>query len=82
MPAPTGAPRRSRRRGDPIARARAWLVEAGADPEELAAMERAARDEMAAARTAAEAAPWPDPAAAFADVQDLGAPTSAEGAAP
>ncbi len=38
-------------------------------------MERAAGDEMAAARAAAEAAPWPDPAAAFADVQDLGAPT-------
>ena len=76
------------RQDDPIARSRAWLVEAGADPEELAAMERAARDEMAAARAAAEAAPWPDPAAAFADVQDLGAPTdletaaSPEGAAP
>jgi pyruvate dehydrogenase E1 component alpha subunit len=76
------------RQDDPIARSRAWLVEAGADPEELAAMERAARDEMAAAHAAAEAAPWPDPAAAFADVQDLGAPTDLgvptgpEGAAP
>ena len=69
-------------RDDPIARSRAWLVEAGAEPEALAAVERAARDEMAAARAAAEAAPWPDPAAAFADVQDLGAPLASEGAAP
>ncbi|MCH9000912.1 MAG: thiamine pyrophosphate-dependent dehydrogenase E1 component subunit alpha, partial [Proteobacteria bacterium] len=31
-------------RDDPIARSRAWLVEAGADPEAMAAVERAARD--------------------------------------
>jgi pyruvate dehydrogenase E1 component alpha subunit len=62
------------RRDDPIARSAAWLAEAGTTQAALAAMEREARAEMAAARAVAEAAPSPEPAAAFTDVQDLGAP--------
>jgi pyruvate dehydrogenase E1 component alpha subunit len=44
------------------------------DPAEVAAIEAEAAAEMAAHRAAALAAPWPDPAAAFRDVQDAGAP--------
>ena len=51
-----------------------WLIEAGASSTELETMQRAAEDEMASARAAAEAAPWPDLANAFSDIQDLGAP--------
>jgi TPP-dependent pyruvate/acetoin dehydrogenase alpha subunit len=44
------------------------------DPDEVAAIEAEAAAEMAALRAAAMAAPWPDPGAAFTDVQDAGAP--------
>ena len=59
---------------DPIARARAaYLAQPCADPALPEALERAARQEVAAAVAAAEAAPWPDAASAYTDVQDTGA---------
>ena len=57
--------------GCPIARLRATLSERGA--KELSTIEAAAATEMAACRKAAHAAPWPQPATAFDDVQDIGA---------
>jgi len=44
------------------------------DAEEVAAIEAEAAAEMAGHRAAALAAPWPDPGAAFTDIQDVGAP--------
>jgi pyruvate dehydrogenase E1 component alpha subunit len=58
---------------DPLLRSAAWLKEAGLDAAVIAALERGARDEIAAAMAAAEAAPWPEPDAAYRDVQDIGA---------
>ena len=59
---------------DPIARARAqYLALPGSAAHELDRIEQAATDEIAAALRVAEAAPWPDPASAFTDVQNLGA---------
>jgi len=59
---------------DPIARARrSYLALAGTHAAELDAIDREASEEVAAALAAADAAPWPEPAAAFADVQDAGA---------
>jgi TPP-dependent pyruvate/acetoin dehydrogenase alpha subunit len=59
---------------DPIARARRqYLALPGTRAEELDALEREAAEEVTAALAAADAAPWPDPAAAFTDVQTTGA---------
>jgi pyruvate dehydrogenase E1 component alpha subunit len=58
---------------EPIARLEAWLAARGVEPAALAAIGAEAAAEMAEARQAALAAPWPDPATAFADVQDTGA---------
>ncbi len=59
---------------DPIARARqAFLALPGAQAGTLDAIERAAQAEVEAALAAAEAAPWPEAAAAFTDVQTTGA---------
>ena len=59
---------------DPIARARAqYLALPGSAAHELDRIEQAATDEVAGALRVAEAAPWPDPASAFTDVQNLGA---------
>jgi pyruvate dehydrogenase E1 component alpha subunit len=58
---------------EPIARLAATLTERGVAAEALAAIAAQAAQEIAAARAAARAAPWPDPAAAYADVQDAGA---------
>ncbi|MEZ5932481.1 MAG: thiamine pyrophosphate-dependent dehydrogenase E1 component subunit alpha [Alphaproteobacteria bacterium] len=58
---------------DPLLRSSAWLEEAGLDRAAIAALERGARDEIDAARKAAEAAPWPEQGAAYRDVQDIGA---------
>ena len=60
-------------RHDPIARCRALLHDAGVSEGELADDDAAAQAEMAAAVEAAQAAPWPDFALAYADVQDVGA---------
>lgn len=57
--------------GCPIARLKATLVERGA--KDIDKIETAAQSEMAANRKAAHAAPWPKPATAFDDVQDIGA---------
>lgn len=61
-------------RDDPIARCRALLEEQGADPASLTALLEDAAREMAAAYAEAAASDWPDPALAFADVQDVGDP--------
>src|SRR5881227_1500117 len=58
---------------DPIARLGAVLAERGIEPSELGKMIEDARAEMADARSEANAAPWPEPAVAFEDVQDTGA---------
>jgi pyruvate dehydrogenase E1 component alpha subunit len=58
---------------EPVARLARVLTERGVAAESLAAIGAQAADEIGAARAAARAAPWPEPARAFADVQDLGA---------
>lgn len=58
---------------DPLARSAGWLNEAGVAASEIAEIDQAARDEMAAAVKAAEAAAWPEVGAAYLDVQDIGA---------
>ena len=59
---------------DPIARARAaYLDLPGASAAALQAVEAEAEAEVQAALAAADAAPWPDAAAAFTDVQTTGA---------
>ncbi len=61
-------------RHDPIARARAaWLALPGAEAARLDAIEREAADEVRRAVAAADAAPWPEAASAFTDVQTTGA---------
>jgi acetoin:2,6-dichlorophenolindophenol oxidoreductase subunit alpha len=61
-------------RDDPIARARAqYLALPGTSAEQLDALDRAAADEIEAAVAAADDAPWPDPSAAYTDVQTTGA---------
>jgi acetoin:2,6-dichlorophenolindophenol oxidoreductase subunit alpha len=59
---------------DPIARARRHCLAAhGIAERELDAIEREAAQEVAAALASADAAPWPDAAAAYTDVQTTGA---------
>jgi len=58
---------------DPIARARDVLLGEGVSAAELDALESEALVEVQEALAAADAAPWPDPCAAFTDVQDMGA---------
>ncbi|WP_431109888.1 thiamine pyrophosphate-dependent dehydrogenase E1 component subunit alpha [Variovorax paradoxus] len=58
---------------DPIARARGHLLSHGVSAATLDAIENAAGDEVATALAMADAAPWPDAAAAFTDVQTIGA---------
>lgn len=62
---------------DPIARLRARLLEAGTPAAELDAITAEATAEMTAARDAALAAPWPDPATAWTDVLDADRPEAA-----
>src|SRR6185437_7045091 len=64
----------AKRREDPILRAAELLLAAGVPAAALEADGADAAREMAAAFDDASAAPFPDSAAAFADVQDLGAP--------
>lgn len=59
---------------EPIGRLRARLLAEGVAPRQLDSIEEEARAEMTGARAAALAAPWPDPAIAWEDVQDAGAP--------
>jgi len=59
---------------DPIARARAaYLALPGAQAATLDALDLQAHAEVQAAVAAAQAAPWPDAAAAYTDVQSTGA---------
>jgi len=58
---------------DPIARARGHLLSHGVSAAALDAIENAARDEVDTALAVADAAPWPGPGDAFADVQTIGA---------
>jgi TPP-dependent pyruvate/acetoin dehydrogenase alpha subunit len=58
---------------EPIARLAGVLAERGVAAESLAAISAQSADEIGAARAAARAAPWPEPARAFDDVQDVGA---------
>ena len=61
-------------RTDPIVRAREqYLALPGADAKALDAIDREAAAEVQAALAAADAAPWPDAAAAYTDVQTTGA---------
>lgn len=60
---------------DPIARARQCLLAAGVAETVLDAILAEARAEMEAARADALAAPWPEVAEAWQDVQDVGAET-------
>jgi TPP-dependent pyruvate/acetoin dehydrogenase alpha subunit len=59
--------------GDPLPRVRARLVALGVAAETLDAAMAGARAQIAAAVAAAIAAPWPQPEAAFTDIQDVGA---------
>jgi pyruvate dehydrogenase E1 component alpha subunit len=60
-------------REDPLLRTRAQLLAAGVAAGAIAALDAAARAELDAAVAAAAAAPWPEAAAAYTDVQTLGA---------
>jgi acetoin:2,6-dichlorophenolindophenol oxidoreductase subunit alpha len=59
-------------RGDPLVRARERLVAAGVDAPSIEASMAQARTEVEAALASAAAAAWPDPDAAFRDIQDTG----------
>ncbi len=59
---------------EPISRARDMLLGAGVSADELDADREAAEREMAQAYDAAVAAPYPDAAETFRDVQDVGSP--------
>ncbi len=59
---------------DPLAKLGAALMEAGVERSAIARIDDAAAAEMEEARDIARAAPRPDPASAFEDVQDIGAP--------
>jgi TPP-dependent pyruvate/acetoin dehydrogenase alpha subunit len=59
--------------GDPLPLVRARLAARGVAAATLDAVMAGARAELAGAMDAAGAAPWPDPGAAYTDVQDVGA---------
>jgi pyruvate dehydrogenase E1 component alpha subunit len=61
-------------RDEPLGRCAAWLVDNGIDADEVEAVREEAYTRIDAAVAAAKAAPFPDAALAYADVQDLGAP--------
>jgi pyruvate dehydrogenase E1 component alpha subunit len=58
---------------DPLRLASVRLAALGVTAERIAAADTAARAEIETALAAARAAPWPEPAEAYADVQDTGA---------
>ena len=61
-------------KNDPIARCAAQLREAGVEEEVLLGHRDAAATEMSEAYETARAAPWPDRALAYSDIQDIGDP--------
>jgi pyruvate dehydrogenase E1 component alpha subunit len=58
---------------DPLVRAQAEWLAAGGTHDGLRRLEAQARDEIASAVDAADAAPWPSADAAYSEVQDTGA---------
>ena len=60
---------------DPLKVARERLLARGVAEVELAEIDAEAEAEIDAAQACADEAPWPDPAAAYTDVQDTGAGT-------
>jgi TPP-dependent pyruvate/acetoin dehydrogenase alpha subunit len=58
---------------DPLLRARQRLLALGASAGDIDAVDAAAKAEIDRALAAAEAAPWPEPAAAYEDIMDTGA---------
>jgi TPP-dependent pyruvate/acetoin dehydrogenase alpha subunit len=60
---------------DPIARARELYLQWRGDAGVLAAIDKQAADEVAAALAGADAAPWPEADQAFTDIQTTGAGT-------
>jgi TPP-dependent pyruvate/acetoin dehydrogenase alpha subunit len=60
---------------EPIRRCEAWLVGQGVALNEIEAARAAAQAAIAASVAEARAAPFPDPKVAYADVQDVGAPS-------
>jgi pyruvate dehydrogenase E1 component alpha subunit len=58
---------------DPLIRLAAVLRERGVAADALAEIVAEAQAEMVGARADALVAPWPEPAAAYNDVQDVGA---------
>jgi acetoin:2,6-dichlorophenolindophenol oxidoreductase subunit alpha len=67
----------AKQQDDPLRRAAEVLAVHGIDSGRLTGIAEMARQEMAAAVEAARAAPWPDRALAWADVQDVGSPAEA-----
>ena len=65
----------ARKQNDPSAAPRALLGLNGVPEARLAVIEQEARQEIESALAAALAAPWPDVALAFTDVQSVGGPT-------
>ena len=64
----------ARWRHDPLTLCREMLLNAGVGEAEIDLRDREASEEMDRAMATARAAPWPDPALAFTDVQDIGTP--------
>ena len=58
---------------DPLRIARGALVGRGVTADAIDAIEMAAKTEIEAALAQAESAPWPEPAAAYSDIQNTGA---------
>jgi pyruvate dehydrogenase E1 component alpha subunit len=58
---------------DPLKLAREKLGARGVPAADVGAIDAAARAEIAAAQAFAAAAPWPDPASAYTDIQTTGA---------
>jgi TPP-dependent pyruvate/acetoin dehydrogenase alpha subunit len=58
---------------DPIANARAQCLKAGITVSALDGIDAEAHAEVEGALSAADAAPWPDPSAAYTDIQTIGA---------
>lgn len=63
----------ARAENEPVARCRTLLNDMGIAETDIAAAEAEARVEMSDAVATGVAAPWPDAALAFTDVQDIGA---------
>jgi pyruvate dehydrogenase E1 component alpha subunit len=60
---------------EPVRRCEAWLAGQGVTPNEIATARAAAQAAIAVSVAAAREAPFPDPKIAYADVQDVGAPS-------